>query len=76
MVILGQRVDLDTCVKCRKKFKPGDRIVQVYIIDKIGKDPRPPHGPGAFLNDSFEFGHYDCNDVGMNNPIGGSIVTI
>ena len=57
-----QRVDLDECTRCRKKFEEGHRICQALIFDSVGRDPRNIMNVGVHIKEEYEFCHIDCND--------------
>lgn len=66
-----QRVSTAECAKCRKAFKPGDRVMQVLIVEKVGKNPMAAWEKGAFLCSDFELAHVICPDPGLEGlPIG------
>ena len=66
MAELHQRVGGDTCAKCRKKFKRGDRITMAYIVENVGVDPKNILQRGVhLLADEFEFMHCDCANPGL-----------
>ena len=63
---LHPRVESDICGKCRKKFKPGDRVVTVFIIQKVGRDPANVLKTGSFIDPmEFELVHIDCNNPNL-----------
>jgi hypothetical protein len=68
---LGARFDSDTCAKCKKKFKPGDRVTTVFIVQKVGPNPnaQTPWDKGAFLGDEFELGHCSCPDPALESRL-------
>ncbi len=55
------RVWSDTCVRCRKRFARGDRVLPVMIVAGVGVDAesmRETAVAGAF----YEISHLDCTD--------------
>lgn len=65
-----QRVSTHLCARCRKVLNPGDRIVTLYIVDKIGKgNVSNPLELGAFLSSDFELAHYDCRDPSLTRAL-------
>lgn len=69
--ILTPRVDGDTCVRCRRKFVPGDRITPAMIVVKTGRHPNNPKEVGVHMSSEFELVHIDCNDRGVTLPLVG-----
>lgn len=63
------RCNGDTCVLCRHKFQPGDRVQIVHILEKVGTDPSNPKQAGAWLSEEFEFRHVNCTDTGLEGVI-------
>lgn len=68
---LHPRVDGDTCVRCRQKFLPGDRITPAMITLKTGRHPNNPKEVGVHMASEFELAHIDCHDTGLTVPIIG-----
>lgn len=68
---IGQRVSTAECARCRKTFKPGDRVVQVLIVEKVGRNPKAAWERGAFLCPDFELAHVSCVDTGLDGRIIG-----
>lgn len=68
-VPLHPRCGTDVCVKCRKKFKPGDRVTVVNIIEKLGANPNNLREQGAWLTGEFEMAHFLCEDPQIRNVI-------
>lgn len=65
----AKRVDGHLCARCRKEFKPGDRVVTVMIVEKTGRNPSPGSPPwekGAFIHPEFEMAHLVCADPGLD----------
>jgi hypothetical protein len=71
---LRPRVDSDTCNRCRKKFRPGDRVVTIFIVQRIGHNPQGAASAfdhGAWLSNEFELAHERCEDPGMEGRLIG-----
>lgn len=66
MAPIQRRVEGDTCGKCRKKFQPGDRISQAYLVVRTGVSPKNIMERGVELHDDFEFVHIDCARPGLD----------
>ena len=62
---LFPRCSPDLCVRCRKKFQPGDRISIVNIVERTGAHPDNPMQMGAWLSSEFEMAHVECADVSL-----------
>jgi hypothetical protein len=60
--ILEARGTGDTCMKCRRKFQPGDRMQPAYIVTGHGRDPANPRQPGLLIGPEFEMVHVVCED--------------
>jgi hypothetical protein len=67
--LIGQRVDIDTCTRCRKKLEEGHRISQALIFDREGRDPMNIRRTGAHLKEEYEFCHIDCKDPYLLKPL-------
>jgi hypothetical protein len=67
--VLHPRCGTDTCVRCRKKFEPGDRATVVNIVDRVGVNPDNIRQQGAWLTGEFELLHVDCKNPGLDNSI-------
>jgi hypothetical protein len=65
------RFDSDTCARCRQKLTSGDRVVTVFIVQSVGRNPhaRTPWERGAFLSDEFELVHVSCVDVALEGRV-------
>jgi len=60
---LHPHVPTYVCGKCRKPFEKGHRVLQVYISEGKGINPRNVvDNTGMYLCEEFEFVHVDCND--------------
>jgi hypothetical protein len=59
---LHPRGNADTCIKCKRKFMPGDRVQMVFIVRQVGMNPHNPREMGAWLGDEFEMAHETCED--------------
>ena len=66
---LHARGDANTCIKCRRKFIPGDRVQMVHIVVALGRNPRNPRELGAFLSEEFELAHACCVDPQLASEI-------
>ncbi len=68
---LRARFDSDTCGRCKQKFKPGDRVITVFIVQKIGRNPaaKTPWDQGAFLGEEFELAHASCADPALASKV-------
>jgi hypothetical protein len=56
------RTDSTMCGRCRKKFQENDRVVQAFIVDRVGSHPNNLAAMGAWLHEEFELVHVDCTD--------------
>ena len=63
------RTNGDTCVLCRRKFKRGDRVQIVNIIEQVGTHPSNPREVGAWFSGEFEIQHANCADTGLDGTI-------
>lgn len=63
------RGNTTTCVRCSRKFETGDRVIPIYIIEKIGPNPVNPREIGSWFSPEFEVAHMDCADPGINGTI-------
>ncbi|RLI88009.1 MAG: hypothetical protein DRP01_00215 [Archaeoglobales archaeon] len=60
---MSARTYSDTCVRCRKKLKPGHRTQFVYIVERVGRHPTNLQAVGAYMmRDEFEVAHIECTD--------------
>lgn len=64
-----QRVSTAQCARCRKDFSPGDRVVQLLIVEKVAKNPMAAWERGAMLCPDFELAHLSCADPGLNGMV-------
>lgn len=69
---LHPRCESDTCIRCRKKFKSGDRVHVVNIIEKLGANPNNLRERGAWFSGEFEVAHVSCGDPELNGGIIGA----
>ncbi len=67
--MLHPRVTGDTCIRCRRKFLPGDRIAAAMIVMATGHHPNNPKDVGCHLSHEFELAHIDCNDRALTRPL-------
>ena len=59
-----------TCTLCHKRFQPGDRVLTVNVIDKLGVNPNNMREEGAWFVGDFELTHLDCaNRVAAHSTI-------
>lgn len=65
-VTVEPRCNGDTCVKCRRKFKRGDRVQVIHIVEKIGPNPNNLREVGSWLSPEFELAHANCEDAGLD----------
>jgi hypothetical protein len=64
--VLKQRVPLDTCARCRKAIKAGDRVLPAYIV-KNAKTRHPETKElVSELSGEFEFVHASCVDTALD----------
>lgn len=63
------RCNGDTCIKCRRKFQRGERVLIVNIIEKTGKNPSNPLQVGSWLSGEFEIMHANCEDTALGSTI-------
>ena len=68
MPVTGQRVPTHTCAKCKKKFKPGDRVITAFIVQKVGFNPQV-RDVGAWLGEEFELVHVMCENTALDGQI-------
>ena len=62
-VSLQQRTRGDTCAKCMRKFEPGDRVTNAFIVVAVGVDPKNILERGVNLSGTdFEILHFDCEN--------------
>ena len=54
------------CVKCARKFNPGDRVITVFIVQKTGANPENLREFGAWLGGEFELVHADCANPSLS----------
>lgn len=60
--VMRQRVPLDTCARCRKKFLPGMRAMPAYIIEATNVRHPETKELVSQLSGEFEFVHASCVD--------------
>jgi len=63
------RTDGSTCIRCRRKFERGDRVIVVNIIEKIGPNPSNPREIGSWFSGEFEVQHSNCADTSLDGSI-------
>lgn len=71
MASTQQRVAADTCARCRKTFKSGDRVTTAMIVLRTGPNPaaKTPWERGCEMSADFELVHIACTDPGLNGTI-------
>lgn len=67
--LLHPRIDTDTCIRCRRKFLPGDRVAPAMIVLGVGRNPVRQSEVGSHLSHEYELTHIDCNDRALTRPI-------
>ena len=66
---LSARVPDYQCVRCKKRFVKGDRIIgPVFIVEGIGIDPETKNKAVQCAGE-FEMSHYDCNEPGLSSGL-------
>jgi len=65
MPTLEQRTPTTTCAVCHKFFSPGDRVITIFIVQKIGPNMET-HDTGAWLAEEFELAHAVCADPALD----------
>lgn len=60
--VMRQRVALDTCARCRKKFLPGMRVIPAYIIEATNVRHPETKDLVSKMSGEFEFVHASCVD--------------
>lgn len=68
-VTIHPRCESDTCVRCRRKFKSGDRVQVVNIVEKLGVNPNNLKQSGAWFSGEFEVAHANCADPSLDASI-------
>ena len=68
MPSLQQRTTTTTCAVCHKLFSPGDRVVTIFIVQKIGHNMET-QDMGAWLGENFELAHAVCADPGLEGNL-------
>lgn len=63
------RSDGSTCIKCRRKFEQGDRVLIVNIIERVGSNPSNPREVGSWFSGEFEIQHSNCADPSLDATI-------
>jgi hypothetical protein len=66
---LHPRINGDTCIRCGRKFLPGDRITPAMIVVATGAHPNNPRELGCHLSHEFELAHIDCFDRALVRPL-------
>lgn len=65
MPTLEQRTPTTHCAVCDKPFAPGDRVITVFIVQKVGHNAET-RDLGAWLAEEFELAHAVCADPGLD----------
>ena len=65
------RAPAHQCLTCGKVYAPGDRIVMVFRVLGIRKDPDDKM-PGVECGDEWETTHLSCADPKANGAQAGS----
>lgn len=68
MASLRQKTSTAVCAKCHKMFMPGDRVVTVFIVQQVARNP-VGRDVGAFVGEDFELVHASCPDPGLEGKI-------
>jgi len=63
------RTNGSTCIRCRRKFARGDRVLIVNIIEKVGANPDNPREVGSWFSGEFEIQHSNCADPSLASTI-------
>jgi hypothetical protein len=68
---LRPRHGADTCARCRNRFNPGDRVIQVWIVQSLGRTPNAatPWDRGAWWGHEYEVAHVDCVDRALEGKV-------
>lgn len=67
-ISLHPRCNTDTCIRCRKKLEPGDRVTPCMIVEQVGRN-QTTRELGAFLSSEFELSHIDCRDRALTGQL-------
>jgi len=68
MATLQQKTPTAECTVCHKLFMPGDRVISVFIVQKVGRNMETMD-VGAWLGESFELAHVVCADPGLEGRV-------
>lgn len=68
MATLRQKTPTTECAVCHKPFMPGDRVVSIFIVQKVGRNMETKD-VGAWLGEEFELAHAVCADPGLEGRI-------
>jgi hypothetical protein len=71
MAPLRPRVASNVCVRCRKNFMPGDRVIYVMIVEKSGYNAET-RDLGTWMLGEYEVAHVVCVDPGLE----GKLITL
>ena len=68
---MDQHVGFDTCGRCRKKFKLGERVMVAFIVEAVNVNPEmPTAGLQALISgNKGEMIHADCADPMLNGKV-------
>lgn len=68
MASIRQRTATTTCAVCHRLFDKGDRVVTVFIVQKVGRNMET-QDMGAWLGEDFELAHVVCPDPGLEGNL-------
>lgn len=66
---MRQRVPLDTCARCRKKLKPGERVMPAYIVEATNVRHPESKELVSKMSGEFEFVHASCVDTYLDGRL-------
>lgn len=72
---LPARAPAHQCLTCGKVYEPGDRIVMIFRVLGIRKDPGDGM-PGVECGDEWETAHLSCSDTKANGALSGALVVL
>jgi hypothetical protein len=67
--VMRQRVPLDTCARCRKTIKPGERVMPAYIVVKSKVRHPETKELVSEMSGEFEFVHGSCADPYLDGKV-------
>jgi hypothetical protein len=65
---LQQKTPTTTCAVCHKFFNAGDRVITVFIVQKVGRNMET-QDMGAWLGEDFELVHAACADPALDGNV-------